>query len=61
MDADIILAVASGTGQAAIVQDAAQRLGQLRYSHIAVRPGAPPPRRASLCRLRDADGAELDQ
>ena len=60
MDADTIFAVASGTGQAAI---AVMRLsGSASCAILTSLCGrVPPPRRASLCRLRDADGAELDQ
>jgi tRNA modification GTPase len=60
MDADTIFAVASGAGRAAIAV--------MRISGPATRPvlarlcgRAPPPRRASLRRLRDADGGELDR
>ncbi len=60
MDADTIFAVASGAGQAAIAV--------LRISGPATRSvlaalcrRVPPPRRASFRRLRDSDGAELDQ
>src|ERR1700733_10651275 len=60
MDADTIFAVASGTGRAAIAV--------MRISGPATRPvlarlcgRVPPPRRASLRRLRDADGGDLDR
>jgi tRNA modification GTPase len=60
MDADTIFAVASGAGQAAI---AVMRLsGPASRAMLAALCGrVPPPRRASFRRLRDADGAELDQ
>jgi tRNA modification GTPase len=60
MDADTIFAVASGAGQAAI---AVMRLsGPSSRGVLAGLCGrVPPPRRASFRRLRDADGAELDQ
>ncbi len=60
MDADTIFAVASGAGHAAI---AVMRLsGQRSRNMLAALCGRlPPPRRASLRRLHDADGAELDQ
>ncbi len=60
MDADTIFAVASGAGRAAIAV--------MRISGPATRPvlaglcgRVPPPRRASLRRLRDTDGGELDR
>jgi tRNA modification GTPase len=60
MEADTIFAVASGAGHAAIAV--------MRISGPASRPAlaalcgrVPLPRRASLCRLRDCDGGELDQ
>jgi tRNA modification GTPase len=60
MDADTIFAVASGAGQAAI---AVMRLsGPASRTMLAALCGrVPPPRRASFRRLRNADGAELDQ
>ncbi len=60
MEADTIFAVASGAGQAAI---AVMRLsGPTSRAVLATLCGrVPPPRRASLRRLRDADGTELDQ
>src|ERR1700741_4107033 len=60
MDADTIFAVASGAGQAAI---AVMRLsGPACGAMLAALCGrVPPPRRASFRRLRDANGAELDQ
>jgi tRNA modification GTPase len=60
MDADTIFAVASGTGQAAI---AVMRLsGPASHAMLAALCGrVPAPRRASFRRLRDAEGAELDQ
>jgi tRNA modification GTPase len=60
MDADTIFAVASGAGQAAI---AVMRLsGPASRGVLAALCGRmPPPRRASFRRLRDVDGAELDQ
>jgi tRNA modification GTPase len=60
MDADTIFAVASGTGQAAI---ALMRLsGPASHAMLAALCGrVPAPRRASFRRLRDAEGAELDQ
>jgi tRNA modification GTPase len=60
MDADTIFAVASGAGQAAI---AVMRLsGSDSCAILAALCGRiPPPRRASFRRLRDAEGAELDQ
>ena len=60
MDADTIFAVASGTGQAAI---AVMRLsGPASHAMLATLCGrVPAARRASFRRLRDADGAELDQ
>src|SRR5215472_2964589 len=60
MDADTIFAVASGAGQAAI---AVMRLSgpASRAALTALCGRVPPPRRASLRRLRDRDGAELDQ
>ncbi len=60
MDADTIFAVASGTGQAAI---AVMRLsGPASHAMLASLCGrVPAPRRASFRRLRDAEGAELDQ
>ena len=60
MEADTIFAVASGAGHAAI---AVMRIsGPASRAVLAALCGrVPPPRRASLRRLRDADGAELDQ
>ena len=60
MDADTIFAVASGSGQAAI---AVMRLsGPGSHALLGTLCGrVPPPRRASNRRLRDAEGAELDQ
>ena len=60
MDADTIFAVASGAGQAAI---AVMRLSgpDSRTMLAALCGRVPPPRRASFRRLRDAEGAELDQ
>ena len=60
MDADTIFAVASGTGQAAI---AVMRLsGPASCAMLGTLCGrVPAPRRASFRRLRDAEGAELDQ
>jgi len=60
MDADTIFAVASGAGQAAI---AVMRLsGPGCHAILTALCGrVPPPRRASLRRLRDAHGDELDQ
>ncbi|HME21753.1 MAG TPA: tRNA uridine-5-carboxymethylaminomethyl(34) synthesis GTPase MnmE [Acetobacteraceae bacterium] len=60
MDADTIFAVASGAGQAAI---AVMRLsGPASRAMLAALCGRlPTPRRASFRRLRDAEGAELDQ
>jgi tRNA modification GTPase len=60
MDTDTIFAVASGTGQAAI---AVMRLsGPASHAMLAALCGrVPAPRRASFRRLRDAEGAELDQ
>ena len=60
MDADTIFAVASGAGQAAI---AVMRLSGpgTRGALGALCGRVPPPRRASFRRLRDGDGAELDQ
>ena len=60
METDTIFAVASGAGQAAI---AVIRLsGSASRAMLAGLCGrVPTPRRASFRRLRDADGAELDQ
>jgi tRNA modification GTPase len=60
MHADTIFAVASGAGQAAI---AVMRLSgpDTRAMLASLSGRVPPARRASLRRLRDADGAELDQ
>ncbi len=60
MEADTIFAVASGAGYAAI---AVMRIsGPASHAALAALCGrVPPPRRASLRRLRDCDGAELDQ
>ena len=60
MDADTIFAVASGAGQAAI---AVMRLsGPASRAMLAALCGrVPAPRRASFRRLRNAEGAELDQ
>jgi tRNA modification GTPase len=60
MDADTIFAIASGAGQAAI---AVMRLsGPATHAILAALCGrVPPPRRTSFRRLRDTDGAELDQ
>src|SRR6185437_12000717 len=60
MDADTIFAVASGTGQAAI---AVMRLSGSACCAIltSLCGRVPAPRRASFRRLRDAEGAELDQ
>src|SRR5271157_4797107 len=60
MEADTIFAVASGAGYAAI---AVMRVsGKASRDALAALCGrVPPPRRASLRRLRDGDGAELDQ
>jgi len=60
MHADTIFAVASGAGQAAI---AVMRLsGPASRDLLGALCGRmPPPRRASFRRLRDSDGAELDQ
>jgi tRNA modification GTPase len=60
MNADTIFAVASGAGQAAI---AVMRVsGPASREVLAALCGrVPPPRRASLRRLRDREGAELDQ
>jgi len=57
---DTIFAVASGAGRAAI---AVLRLsGPASQAMLAALCGrVPPPRRAALRRLRDAEGAELDQ
>jgi tRNA modification GTPase len=60
MDADTIFAVASGAGQAAI---AVMRLSgpDCRAMLTALCGRVPAPRRVSFRRLRDAEGAELDQ
>src|SRR5271165_5119682 len=60
MDADTIFAVASGAGQAAI---AVMRLsGPASRAMLAALCGRiPTPRRIAFRRLRDAEGAELDQ
>src|SRR5271165_4601534 len=60
MDADTIFAVASGAGQAAI---AVMRLsGPASRAMLAALCGrVPTPRRIAFRRLRDAEGAELDQ
>ncbi len=60
MDTDTIFAVASGAGQAAI---AVMRLsGPASHAILTALCGrVPPTRRASFRRLRDTDGAELDQ
>jgi tRNA modification GTPase len=60
MEADTIFAVASGAGYAAI---AVMRIsGPASRATLAALCGrVPPPRRAALRRLRDGDGAELDQ
>lgn len=60
MDTDTIFAIASGAGQAAI---AVMRLsGPATHAILAALcQRVPPPRRASFRRLRDSDGAELDQ
>jgi tRNA modification GTPase len=60
MEADTIFAVASGAGYAAI---AVMRIsGPASRSALAALCGrVPPSRRSSLRRLRDCDGAELDQ
>ena len=60
MEADTIFAVASGAGHAAI---AVMRIsGPASRSALEALCGrAPAPRRASLRRLRDGEGAELDQ
>jgi tRNA modification GTPase len=60
MEADTIFAVASGAGYAAI---AVMRIsGPASRAALAALCGRlPPPRRASLRRLRDGEGAELDQ
>jgi tRNA modification GTPase len=60
MNAETIFAVASGAGQAAI---AVIRVSgpESRATLAALCGQVPSPRRASFRRLRDADGAELDQ
>jgi tRNA modification GTPase len=60
MEADTIFAVASGAGYAAI---AVMRIsGPASRGALAALCGrVPPPRRAALRRLRDGEGAELDQ
>jgi tRNA modification GTPase len=60
MEADTIFAVASGAGYAAI---AVMRIsGPASRAALAALCGrVPPPRRASLRRLRDGEGAEIDQ
>ena len=60
MNAETIFAVASGAGQAAI---AVMRVSgpDSRDLLAALCGRVPPPRRASFRRLRDAEGAELDQ
>jgi len=60
MHEDTIFAVASGAGRAAI---AVMRIsGPATGSVLRALAGRlPAPRRASLWRLRDADGAELDR
>ena len=60
MEADTIFAVASGAGYAAIAVMRISGPGS-RQALIGLCGRAPPPRRASLRRLRDGDGAELDQ
>ena len=60
MDADTIFAVASGAGQAAIAVLRLSGPGS-RAALAALCGRVPPPRRASFRRLRDAEGAELDQ
>ncbi len=60
MSSDTIFALASGGGQAAI---AVLRLSGKRAGDLlrALAGGLPPPRHASLRRLRDADGETLDR
>src|SRR5580698_10286029 len=60
MDGDTIFAVASGAGRAAI---AVMRISGPASGAVlrALAGRLPAPRRASLRRLRDADGAELDR
>jgi tRNA modification GTPase len=60
MDADTIFAVASGAGQAAIAVMRVSGPGS-RAVLAALCGGVPAPRRASLRRLRDVEGSELDQ
>jgi len=60
MEADTIFAVASGAGYAAIAVLRISGPGS-RAALTALCGRVPPPRRASLRRLRDRDGAELDQ
>jgi tRNA modification GTPase len=60
MNADTIFAVASGAGQAALAVMRVSGPGS-RGILAALCGRVPAPRRASFCRLRDAEGIELDQ